>query len=183
RRTRRTAGSRLVLRLAAAREQADEALQDRGQLVTRHVLQDAKTRARVGAAAAADEDVDAVHDLAVHLHLAALQTDVGGVVVAARGGTPRPAYGDGPRVAVALLELARQLHRARLGVDQRQIAKVRARARHQAAVDPGRVVGQRLQQRLLREVAELGVGDVRQNHVLQGREAQLAAPVALGQAR
>ena len=46
-----------------------------------------------------------------------------------------------------------------------------------------RVVGQLAEQRLLGEVAQAGVRDVGDDHVLPRREAELAAPVHLGQAR
>ena len=85
----------------------------------------------------------------------------------------------GRAAADALLELARERQRPRLGVDQRQVAEVGAGARDESALDLGRVVRQLPQQRLLREVAQPRVRHVRQQHVLQRREAQLAAAVAL----
>src|SRR5882724_11556833 len=99
-------GSRLALRLRLPRrrlalgagEEPDQPLQYLRQLVAGHVLHDARSDARVAPASAADEDVDAVHDLAVHPDLAALEPDVGGMVVAARCGAAGPAHGDGTRL-------------------------------------------------------------------------------------
>jgi hypothetical protein len=100
--------------------------------------------------------VDAVDDLAVHLDLAALEPDVGGVVVAARGGTAGPADGEGPYAARLLQELAGEGHRARLGVDQGEVAEVVPCTTSPARPRAG---GQR-RQRLLRQVADPRVGDV-----------------------
>src|SRR6185369_12620645 len=153
-------------RARRAREEADEALQDLRQLVARQVLEDPRGDAGIAAAAAAHGDVDAVDDLAVHLDLAALEPDVGGVMVAARGGTAGPADGEGPYAARLLQDFTGERHRARLRIDQGQVAEVRARARDEPALHLGRVVGQRLEQRLLRQVADPRVGDVRNEHVL-----------------
>ena len=127
--------------------------------------------------------MDTVHDLAVHLDLAPLEPDVGGVVVAARGGAAGPAHADRSGLADVLLELLREGNGARLGVDEGQVAEVRARARDEAAADLRRVVGKLFQERLLGQVAEHGIGDVGEEHVLRGHEAELSAPVAVGQPR
>src|SRR2546426_8786571 len=85
------------------RKEADEPLQDFGQLVTGHVLHDPHGGPRIVSPAAAHEDMDTVHDLAVHLDLAPLEPDVGGVVVAARGGAAGPAHADRTGLAEVLL--------------------------------------------------------------------------------
>jgi uncharacterized protein with von Willebrand factor type A (vWA) domain len=48
----------------------DQTVEQLGELIARDVLEDLFAGARFEPAAAADEDVDAVNDLAVHLHLA-----------------------------------------------------------------------------------------------------------------
>ena len=127
--------------------------------------------------------MDTVHDLAVHLDLAPLKPDVGGVVVPARGRAAGPAHADRTGLADVFLDLRREGHGARLGIDEGQVAEVRARARDEAAADLRGVVGQLFQERLLGQVAEHRIGDVREKHVLRGHEAELAAPVAVGQPR
>ena len=129
----------------------------------------------------AHEDVDAVHDLAFHPHLASLEPDVRRVVIRARGGTPGPAHGDGSGLAHVFLEVPGQRHGARLGVDEGEIAEVRARARHEAAPHLRRVVRQLLEERLLGQVAEPRVGHVGQEHVLGRGEPELPLPVRISE--
>src|SRR5882672_1650805 len=96
--------SRFGLLSLAAREEADEPVEHRRQLVAGQIVQDPHAGARGHAPTTADENVDAVHDLAVDLHLAALQADVGRVVIAARRRAPRPAHRDRPASPETRLE-------------------------------------------------------------------------------
>src|SRR5205823_3729653 len=98
------------------REEADEPLQHLRQLVAGQILEDLHRRARVATAPSADEDVDAVDDLPIDLHLASLEADVRGVVVAAGGRAAGPPDRERPHTAHLLLELARERHGARLGI-------------------------------------------------------------------
>ena len=100
------------------------------------------------------------------------------------GGTAGPADGERARCRPPSAKLAGERHRARLRVDQRQVAEVRAGARRRARARPR--AGCRaasLSSGSCVQVAEPRVGDVRNEHVLRRREAQLAAAVRLGQPR
>src|SRR4030095_12665127 len=185
RRTRRARGSCLLFLLLSvpARKEANQAVQHLRQLVAGHVREHLLAGARLDPAPAADEDVNAVDDLAVHLHLAALQAHVGRVVVTARGRAARPAHRQRARGLDAALELARERERPRLRADPREVAEVGAGARDQSALDLGGVVRKLPEQRLTRQLAQERVRDVRDEHVLRWRQPKLALTVALGDPR
>ena len=138
-------------------------------------------RPRIGAAAAADEDVDAVDDLAVHLDLAALEPDVGGVVIAARGGTAGPAHGERAR-------LPRRASRTRGRAPcARVLVSISARLQKSVPVHETRprstsdgLYGSSLSSGSSVRSPSRASGTCGMQHVLRRREAQLAAAVALG---
>src|SRR5262249_17082755 len=99
------------------------------------------------------------------------QAHVRRVVVAAGRGTSRPADGQRPRVRQESLEILCQRHRPALGIDERQVAEIRPRARDEAALDGRWIVREVLQEWLWRQRAETGVCDVREDDVLGRREA------------
>src|SRR6185369_5155494 len=104
-------------------------------------------------------------------------------MVAASGGATRPVHAERLRLAELRLQGPRGFERPALGLDEREMAVIDARAAHEAAHDLGRIVAQLLQERLIRQLADFRVGDVGQNEVLPDGDAYLAAAVNLRHAR
>ena len=95
---------------------------------------------RVGAGAAADEDVHGLDHLAVDADVLAQQADVGGGMIAAACRTSRPVRRDPLTVREPRREDLGGLDGDLLGLDQREVAIVDAGARDQPAQRAGRIV-------------------------------------------
>ena len=80
----------------------------------------------------------------------------------------------------ALLQLLRDLERARLRFDDRQVAVVIADTAHQTFEDFGGVIRQAPEKRFLHETSDPAVRDVRHNQRLRGADANVPRPVAIG---
>ena len=126
-------------------------------------------------------DVHGFQDCVVAADAASDQADVGQGVVGAAVGAAGPVDGDGAGQGQAGVQGAGGFGGAGFGFNLGEVAVVNAGAADGAAGDGGRAVRKVLQQRFGGQIVQAGVGDVGDDQVLAGGDADGAVAVAVGQ--